>query len=203
MRRTHYFSAPRVTENRGDGDVPSKPRANFPLHLLPFPACSPTEGSHSTAVPGENSRAPGMCLLRLIALCFAAALRTDGAAWAQGTASAAASLPHSSDQPRAFRIPAGDAASTLAECSDQAGITLVYALDHVRDIRAAAVVATLVPRAALEHMIAGTPLLVLADARTGTLMLKLRPQPSPAKAPVRPSSSSPDSMIMLTGTFDL
>lgn len=144
-------------------------------------ACAPVGLAYSTAVPSENSQATGMRILRFIAFCCVAVAHL---------ASAAA---RPSGQSRAFQIPAGDAADTLEQFSRQAGMPLVYVLEQVREIRTAAISDTLPPRAALERMVADTALVVLKDARTGTLMLKLRSRPH-SESPANPSSTSTDSM---------
>ncbi|MBI5692139.1 MAG: TonB-dependent receptor plug domain-containing protein [Verrucomicrobia bacterium] len=90
------------------------------------------------------------------------------------------------DKARDFRIPAADASESLVVFSQQARIAVVYIVEHVRGIRTSATEGRLAPRNALERMVAGTPLIVVEDPRTGTLMIKRRP---PAGTP--PSAAAP------------
>lgn len=97
---------------------------------------------------------------------------------------------------QAFDIPAGDASSTLVVFSHQAKVPLVYDVAQVRGVSTPALHGRFTPLAALQRLVAGTPLAVLADDRTGMLLLKRQPAPptastaNPANNPLNSSSSS-------------
>lgn len=99
-----------------------------------------------------------------------------------------ATAPRPTDKARDFGIPAADASEALRVFSQQAGIAVVYIVEHVRGVRTSAIEGRFAPRLALERLVAGTPLIVVEDSGTGTLLIKRRPPPGP---PPRADSTSP------------
>jgi outer membrane receptor protein involved in Fe transport len=77
---------------------------------------------------------------------------------------------------RNFVLPAGDAAVTLKQFVEQSGEQVVYLVNTVRGVTTQGVAGELTPRAALERMLAGTPLVVVQDAKTGALSVSRVPK---------------------------
>jgi iron complex outermembrane recepter protein len=75
---------------------------------------------------------------------------------------------------RAFDIPAGDAVATLKQFSTQADSRVLYSIDAVQGVRTNGVKGSLTPKVALEQMVAGTPLGLVLDDKTGALGLQRR-----------------------------
>ena len=84
-------------------------------------------------------------------------------AW--GRVSAAAALT-------TFDVPAGPAEQRVLQLSEQAGVQILFATDVVADVSTNAVQGKFSARAALEKLLAGTPLVVVADDGTGTLAVR-------------------------------
>lgn len=70
---------------------------------------------------------------------------------------------------RTYRIPAGEAAVTLAEFGRQSGEQLVYLVDNVRGHQTRAVVGAFTAVGALREMLAGTALIVHRDGPGGPI----------------------------------
>lgn len=86
---------------------------------------------------------------------------------------------------KSFDVPAGAAAQTLKQFSTQSGVQLVFPTDLVQGVRTNAVRGDFAPLAALEKMVAGTPLVVVPDATPGAFAIRREPAsekngPSPA-----------------------
>ncbi|HEY4990119.1 MAG TPA: TonB-dependent receptor [Opitutaceae bacterium] len=75
------------------------------------------------------------------------------------------------DLARTFVIPSQDAESALRQFSRQAGVELVFSVDKVEGVTTHAVLGEYTPVAALTAMLAGTPLRIVQDAKTGALAL--------------------------------
>jgi iron complex outermembrane receptor protein len=88
-----------------------------------------------------------------------------------------------------FRLPVGDAASTLRQFSQQARTPIVYPVDAVRGVTTNAVQGEFTAREALDRMVTGTGLVVAQDGKTGALTVG---RPSPPAAPAPRSASQPD-----------
>lgn len=71
-----------------------------------------------------------------------------------------------------FVIPEADAARALDAFSAQSKTQIIYLLDQIRGIRTAAIDGEYTDREALERMLAGTPLQVRQDAKTGVLAIR-------------------------------
>src|SRR5579883_1524297 len=82
--------------------------------------------------------------------------------------------------PKTFNVPSADAAVSLQQFSDQSGEQIVYPADAVRGVTTNAVSGQFTARDALERMLAGTPLFVVEDERTGALAVKRRASDAPA-----------------------
>jgi hypothetical protein len=102
--------------------------------------------------------------------------------------------------PRTFRIPESDASDSLKVFSLQAGTALVYVVEHVRGIRTNSIEGRLLPREALERLVANTNLTVFEDDLTGALMIKRRQTaaPSPRTSNSSPSESDPNPALPMT-----
>lgn len=70
---------------------------------------------------------------------------------------------------KTFSIPAGDAAATLKQFTEQSGEQVVYLVNDVRGVTTKPVAGDFTPREALSRMIAGTDLVVVQDEQTGAL----------------------------------
>lgn len=100
------------------------------------------------------------------------------------------------DDLRTFDLPSGMADATLKQFSAQAGIQVIYPTDQVGDIRTHAVRGRFTATQALEKMVAGTPLTVVRDSKTGALGLlrqnsKDTHGPTPEKDPPTNSEDIP------------
>ena len=93
--------------------------------------------------------------LRLLALVVAARLPLQAGATDEGG--------------REFDVPAGEAADTLRRAAQQGGVEIVFLAETVRGVRTAAVRGIYFPRTALDLLVRDTGLVVVRDARTGTL----------------------------------
>lgn len=82
---------------------------------------------------------------------------------------AAASAAKMAAETRQFDVPSGAADASLKLFSAQANIQVIYPTDLVDDIRTNAVRGNLTAAKALEQMVAGTPLVVVHDEKTGAL----------------------------------
>lgn len=87
---------------------------------------------------------------------------------------------------RLFDIPAGDAAVTLRQYTEQSGEQVVYVVPRVRGIVTKAVKGEFTSREAIRHMVANTTLIVVQDEKTRALLVQRRP-PSDK----HPSNDSP------------
>jgi outer membrane receptor protein involved in Fe transport len=92
-----------------------------------------------------------------------------------------------------FVLPEATAARALDAFSAQSKTQLIYRPDQIRGIRTTAVEGDFTDREALERMLAGTPLHVMQDARTGTLAIFTDP-PDPVARPEPPGR--PDSGLV-------
>lgn len=109
-------------------------------------------------------------------------------AFAASTATAAEAAP------KAFDLPADNAAKTLRLFSEQAGVPVVFGTDTAALVRTHAVKGTLPPMAALTQMLADTGLVVATNEKTGALMVSRSPNAPRAvvaPSPVRPKIKSP------------
>jgi TonB-dependent receptor len=79
--------------------------------------------------------------------------------------------------PRAFDLPAGDAAVTLKAFAAQSGEQLLYSPDDVQGVRTPAVHGDFTPLAGLELLLAPTPLRVRQDAAARAFAITVRPPP--------------------------
>ena len=92
--------------------------------------------------------------------------------------------PSPSPAPAAVRLElrAGPAAETLRRFAEASGLEIAFLADDVRGIETPALRTELPPRAALDRLLLGTGLVVIADARTGALLVSRR---APARPPGR------------------
>jgi outer membrane receptor protein involved in Fe transport len=71
-----------------------------------------------------------------------------------------------------YHVPAGDAASTLKQFTEQSGEQVVYLVNQVRGVATKPVKGELTARAALDRMLDGTGLVVFQDEKTGALTVR-------------------------------
>jgi len=115
----------------------------------------------------------------------------------------------SASAPKSFQVTAGPAEKSLVQFQTQAGVQVVYPTDRVQGIRTNAVQGELTPRAALEKMVAGTPLVVVVDEKTGALGIRRESSEEGAKknAPSRPASDrtadQPEGGVIKLDTFEV
>jgi hypothetical protein len=89
-----------------------------------------------------------------------------------------------------FTIEAGNAMATLKEFVAQSGRELIYSGAAVEGVQTSAVHGRFNPRAALDRMLAGTPLRAMEDEKTGALAVIPRAR-AQVHAPNRLSPASP------------
>ena len=101
--------------------------------------------------------------------------------------------------PRAFDLPAGDAAVTLKAFAAQSGEQLLYSPDDVQGVRTHAVRGDLAPLAALERMLGGTPLRARRDEAARAIAITLRPAvPGSSAWPTQTDSNPKKKRSLLT-----
>ncbi len=93
-----------------------------------------------------------------------------------------------------FELPAGDAASTLKQFTQQSGEQVVFLVNKVRGVATNPVRGELTAKEALDRMLAGTPLAAAQDEKTGALTINRSSDPNAlgaeAKNSVRPNQSA-------------
>ena len=114
----------------------------------------------------------------LFALCFCLAVLT-----LVGNARAV-------EAPRIFDVPAGNAAETLMLAARQGGLEIIFFAETVRGVHTPALRGELLPRTALDRLIAGTGLVLVDDPQEHTLTVRRQPPPT-GDIPPRPSSPPP------------
>ena len=80
---------------------------------------------------------------------------------------------------KSYNIPAGDAPDTLAAFARQSGEQLVYLVDNLRGQTTRPIRGQFTASAALQQMLAGTPLTVHRDGPDGPMTVSRRPEPLP------------------------
>ena len=93
------------------------------------------------------------------------------------------------ETPRAFDVPAGNAADTLKLTAQQGGVEIAFFAESVRDLRTPPLHGEFRPREALERIIAGTGLVVVPDPTSGIFTIR-RETISPAPVASAPASHS-------------
>ncbi len=169
-----------------------KMRRLLSMTLRYFAGCKP----QTTLTP--TMRLPRFALLRhILALmpCLPLAFATFSSSVALANEGAA-------NATRNFNLPADVASRTLQQFSEQAGVQVLFPTDLVHGIRTNAVRGGFTPRAALAQMVAGTPLVVVYDEKTGALGIKrklragsgeeTKPVVGPASFQSDPSSQLPE-----------
>src|SRR3954469_22259626 len=73
------------------------------------------------------------------------------------------------DKLRAFDIPAGVAAEQLLKFSEQAGVQVLFPSDVVQGLQSKSVSGNLEPRVALDRMLAGMDVVIVADDAAGSV----------------------------------
>ncbi len=96
--------------------------------------------------------------------------------------STGARLMSAETTPRVFDLPADVAERSLKLFSEQAGREVIFPTETVGRVRTNAVRGEFTPRAALESLLAGTPLVAVYDDRTGAFAVKRR-EDLPPSAP--------------------
>ncbi len=117
------------------------------------------------------------------------------------------SLSATGAENRSFDIPAGKAADTLRQFTAQTGADerLLYSVEAIAGIRTNAVRGEMTAHEALDQMITGTGLVVLADKKGGGFTLTRNSDPNAPRLaqknsdqPTSPSSESKDDVLKLT-----
>jgi len=119
--------------------------------------------------------------LRLLALVLAARIPVVSAA---------------TEAARAFDVPAGEAVETLRQAARQGGVEIVFLAETVRGVRTLAVRGRFTPHEALDRLVRDTGLVVVRDARTGTLSVNRAPPPPPRPGPSSRSEPNPNPPTM-------
>lgn len=136
----------------------------------------------------------------ILASCLPARLRT---AFASLLLVALVLGAHAADSAiRNFNLPADAAERSIKRFSEQAGLEVFYPSSVARNVRTQTVKGEMLPRAALDAMLAGTGLLVIQDEKTGAFSVKKDGDPNaegaaPKVAGDRPVSSK--SALVETG----
>ena len=93
---------------------------------------------------------------------------------------------------RNYNLPAGDAAAVLRQFSEISGRETLYAAEVVRGVRTNAVQGEFTARDALNRLLAGTPLMVVQDEKTGAFAVSKVSDPNVQRvAPVAKSGDRP------------
>lgn len=95
---------------------------------------------------------------------------------------------------REFRVPAGDAAATLAEFARQSGEQIVYLVDNVRGQRTRAVTGEFASFSALQRMLGDSGLIAMRDPATGAMTVARRPE-RPVREFRRPAPEQPAPLV--------
>lgn len=105
-----------------------------------------------------------------------------------------ASARAAEDAKRNYNLPAGDAAAVLRQFSEISGRETLYAAEVVRGIRTNAVQGEFTAREALNRILAGTPLMVVQDEKTGAFAVSRVSDPNVQRAvPVARTGDRPKS----------
>jgi len=104
-----------------------------------------------------------------------------------------------SDPLKSFDLPAGDAAATLKQFTEQSGVQLVYLVDKVRGAITSPVKGSMTAREALTLMLVGTDLEVVQDARSGALMIN----PKDASKKTASTSGESNDEVIRMSPFDV
>jgi len=91
---------------------------------------------------------------------------------ALGVRSISAAAETTGNQTKSFDIPAGDARQMLKLFATQAGSQIVFTVESVEGVTTNAVKGEMTPRAAIDSMLAGTDLVVVADENTGAFAVR-------------------------------
>lgn len=94
---------------------------------------------------------------------------------------------------KSFDIPAGTALPALKQFVAQSGEQLLYSAEAVEGVTTNAVKGTFTAREALDQMVGGTRLTVVADRKNGALSLVRVPGPNAARAALEKNSDRPTS----------
>lgn len=89
---------------------------------------------------------------------------------------------------KSFELPAGAAEENLRGFAQQAGVELVFSVDHVQGVRTKAVRGRLAVREALRRLLAGSPLGFVQDEKTGAFYVSRQPAAPPKAA--RPAAAA-------------
>jgi outer membrane receptor protein involved in Fe transport len=120
---------------------------------------------------------PGLVLFVLLSVVVATPFSMQAAAPAAST-------------PVAFDLPAADATVSLKRFAEQSGREIVYPPEAVKGVTTNPVRGSFAPRAALDALVAGTPLAVV-ESRSGALAVNRSPDPNAPGAAPRASSDRP------------
>lgn len=90
-----------------------------------------------------------------------------------------------------FDLPAADATVSLKLFAEQSGQEIVYPPDAVKGVRTNPVRGSLTARAAIDALVAGTPLAVV-ESKSGALAVNRTPAPNAPKAVAAPSPVRPE-----------
>ncbi|NJM55307.1 MAG: hypothetical protein HC841_04795, partial [Verrucomicrobiae bacterium] len=96
-----------------------------------------------------------------------------------------------------FEIPSGPAEATLQAFTEASQVLVIYVFEQLQGIRTHAVKGRYTPREALDRMLADTPLSVVVDAESGSLIVQLQD-----RASVAPASTNDHVVSAATMTSD-
>jgi iron complex outermembrane receptor protein len=90
-----------------------------------------------------------------------------------------------------FDIPAGEAEMTLKQFAVQSGLEVLFSTEAARGVRTKPVKGRLAARAAVNQMLAGTPLYVVNDSKNGVLRIGRTSDPNGQRAAQKATCASP------------
>ena len=96
------------------------------------------------------------------------------------------------DASRRFDVPAGEAADTLKLAAQQGGIEIAFFFETVRGVRTRELQGHFTAREALDRLVAGTDLTIIADRRDSTFTVRRRSFANSPADPVTPISPPTD-----------
>lgn len=91
----------------------------------------------------------------------------------------------------AFDLPAAPAERSLKNFSAQSGLEVLFVTELAADVSTNAVKGEFTAKAAMDRMLAGTPLAASQDARTGAMKIARIADPNAGRAAPRPSAARP------------
>ncbi len=115
-----------------------------------------------------------------------------------GTVLQTISAQNAAPPSRAFDIPAGTADRSLKLLATQAGVEVLFSTTAVGSVKTNAVKGEFTTRAAVDRLLAGTPLVAVTEPTTGALRISPGAPPNVARATPAPADARPSPQPQVT-----